>query len=64
MAVGFTRDVKLELVTVMPAADHCRRAQLSGLLFGGGVFELRPAATSACASRWGFRPWPVTCSRC
>ena len=40
MAVGFTKDVKLELVTVMPAADHCRRAQLSGLLFGGGVFEI------------------------
>ena len=40
MVVGFTRDVKLELVTVMPAADHCRRAQLSGLLFGGGVFEI------------------------
>ena len=38
--MGFTRDVKLELVTVMPAADHCRRAQLSGLLFGGGVFEI------------------------
>ena len=49
--VGFTRDVKLELVTVMPAADHCRRAQLSGLLFGAGVFEiLAPAATTACAS--------------
>ena len=39
-AVGFTRDVKLELVTVMPVADHCRRAQLSGLLFGAGVFEI------------------------
>ena len=38
--MGFTKDVKLELVTVMPAADHCRRAQLSGLLFGGGVFEI------------------------
>ena len=38
--MGFTRDVKLELVTVMPAADHCRRAQLSGLLFGAGVFEI------------------------
>jgi DNA-binding protein WhiA len=38
--VGFTKDVKRELVTVMPAADHCRRAQLSGLLFGGGVFEI------------------------
>jgi DNA-binding protein WhiA len=38
--VGFTKDVKRELVTVMPVADHCRRAQLSGLLFGGGVFEI------------------------
>jgi DNA-binding protein WhiA len=38
--VGFTRDVKLELVTVPPGADHCRRAQLSGLLFGAGTFEL------------------------
>ncbi|HEY5169549.1 MAG TPA: DNA-binding protein WhiA [Thermoleophilia bacterium] len=38
--MGFTKDVKRELVTVMPAADHCRRAQLSGLLFGGGIFEI------------------------
>jgi DNA-binding protein WhiA len=38
--VGFTRDVKLELVTVPPGADHCRRALLSGLLFGAGTFEL------------------------
>jgi DNA-binding protein WhiA len=38
--VGFTRDVKLELVTVLPGADHCRRAQLSGLFFGAGTFEL------------------------
>jgi DNA-binding protein WhiA len=38
--VGFTRDVKLELVTVPPGADHCRRAQLSGLLYGAGTFEL------------------------
>jgi DNA-binding protein WhiA len=38
--VGFTRDVKLELVTVSPGADHCRRAQLSGLLYGAGTFEL------------------------
>ncbi len=36
----FTREVKLELVTVPPGADHCRRAQLSGLLFGAGTFEL------------------------
>ena len=40
VAMGFTRDVKLELVTVMPVAEHCRRAQLSGLLFGTGTFEL------------------------
>lgn len=38
--MGFTRDVKLELVTVPPGADHCRRAQLSGLLFGAGTFAL------------------------
>ena len=38
--MGFTADVKRELVTVMPAAEHCRRAQLSGLLFGGGVFDI------------------------
>jgi DNA-binding protein WhiA len=38
--VGFTRDVKLELGTVVPAAAHCRRAQLSGILFGAGVFEI------------------------
>jgi DNA-binding protein WhiA len=38
--VGFTADVKRELVTVMPAPDHCRRAQLSGLLFGAGVFDI------------------------
>ncbi|NLE22165.1 MAG: DNA-binding protein WhiA [Actinobacteria bacterium] len=38
--MGFTRDVKLELVTVPPGAEHCRRAQLSGVLFGAGTFEL------------------------
>jgi len=38
--VGFTRDVKLELGTVVPAAAHCRRAQLSGIVFGAGVFEI------------------------
>ena len=36
----FTRDVKLELCTVVPAVDHCRRAQLSGLFFGAGVFSI------------------------
>jgi DNA-binding protein WhiA len=40
--VGFTRDVKLELGTILPTSDHCRRAQLSGLLFGAGVFEIGP----------------------
>ena len=38
--MGFAREVKLELGTVMPAAEHCRRAQLSGILFGAGVFEI------------------------
>src|SRR5450756_1185432 len=38
--MGFTRDVKLELGAVVPAAAHCRRAQLSGILFGAGVFEI------------------------
>jgi len=38
--VGFTRDVKLELGKILPTADHCRKAQLSGLLFGAGVFDI------------------------
>lgn len=38
--MSFARDVKLELVTVMPAAEHCRLAQLSGLLHGAGTFEI------------------------
>ncbi|MFA4964607.1 MAG: DNA-binding protein WhiA [Thermoleophilia bacterium] len=38
--MGFTRDVKLELGKVLPVADHCRQAQLSGVLFGAGVFDL------------------------
>src|SRR5450759_5257684 len=38
--MSFTRDVKLELGAVVPAAAHCRRAQLSGILFGAGVFEI------------------------
>lgn len=40
--MGFTRDVKLELGTIIPAADHCRRAQLSGIFFGAGTFEIGP----------------------
>ena len=38
--MAFARDVKLELGTVVPPAAHCRRAQLSGILFGAGVFEI------------------------
>jgi DNA-binding protein WhiA len=38
--VTFARDVKLELGQIVPAAEHCRRAQLSGILFGAGVFEI------------------------
>ena len=38
--MGFTQDVKRELATVIPAAEHCRRAQLSGLLFGAGVLDI------------------------
>ena len=38
--MGFTRDVKLELGTIVPAAAHCRRAQLSGIVFGAGVFDI------------------------
>ena len=38
--MSFTRDVKLELGMILPATEHCRRAQLSGVFFGAGVFEL------------------------
>ena len=38
--MAFARDVKLELGKVMPPALHCRRAELSGVLFGAGVFEI------------------------
>jgi DNA-binding protein WhiA len=49
MTVSFTRDVKLELGTVVPEAEHCRRAQLSGILFGAGVFDIGPGG------RYGLR---------
>ena len=39
-AVSFTRDVKLESARSCRRPEHCRRAQLSGLLFGAGVFEI------------------------
>ncbi len=38
--MSFTREVKRELAALQPAAEHCRRAQLSGLLFGAGTFEI------------------------
>lgn len=38
--MAFSRDVKRELATVVPATGHCRRAQLSGVLFGAGIFEI------------------------
>lgn len=40
--MAFARDVKLELTTVPPGADHCRRALVSGLIFGAGTFALGP----------------------
>ena len=47
--MSFTRDVKLELGTLVPEAEHCRKAQLSGLLFGAGTFEI------GAGSRYGVR---------
>jgi hypothetical protein len=38
--VSFSQDVKRELAALVPAAAHCRQAQLSGLLFGAGTFEI------------------------
>ena len=38
--MAFARDVKRELGTIVPADAHCRRAQLSGLLFGAGTMDL------------------------
>jgi len=38
--VSFSRDVKRELAAIVPLAEHCRRAQLSGLLFGAGTFAM------------------------
>ena len=39
-AVSFAQDVKRELASIVPAEEHCRRAQLSGLLFAAGTFEI------------------------
>lgn len=38
--MSFSRDVKRELAAILPQAGHCRRAQLSGLLFGAGTFAM------------------------
>lgn len=38
--MSFSHEVKRELATLVPAAPHCRQAQLSGLLFGAGTFEI------------------------
>jgi DNA-binding protein WhiA len=42
--VSFSRDVKRELAAIVPPAEHCRRAQLSGLLFGAGTFAMGSGA--------------------
>ena len=34
--MSFAQDVKRELAAIVPADEHCRRAQLAGLLFGAG----------------------------
>ena len=38
--MSFTQEVKRELAAVVPADEAGRRAQLSGLLFGAGTFEI------------------------
>jgi DNA-binding protein WhiA len=38
--VSFSQDVKRELDTVVPETEHCRRAELSGVIFGAGTFEI------------------------
>jgi DNA-binding protein WhiA len=47
--MSFTRDVKLELCTLLPETEHCRKAELSGLLYGAGTFEI------GAGSRYGVR---------
>lgn len=37
---SFTAEVKRELCMLVPAEDHCRRAQLAGLVFAAGTVEL------------------------
>ncbi len=38
--MSFSRDVKREMAAIVPTSGHCRRAQLSGLLFGAGTFAV------------------------
>ena len=38
--MSFTQDVKRELAAIVPAESHCGRAQLAGLLFAAGTFEI------------------------
>lgn len=38
----FARDVKLELGQTQLTTEHCRRSELSGMVFGAGVFEIGP----------------------
>ena len=45
--MSFSRDVKLELGQQLPAASHCRRAELSGVVFGAGVFDIGPGGRYA-----------------
>jgi DNA-binding protein WhiA len=38
--MSFTQDVKRELAAIVPSEAHCGRAQLAGLLFAAGTFEI------------------------
>ena len=58
--MSFTQDVKRELDTVAPETEHCRRAELSGLIFSAGVFEI--AGHAAYSVRLSFA-LPATARR-
>ena len=38
--MSFTQEVKRELAAILPSEQHCRLAQVSGLVFGAGTFEI------------------------
>ena len=42
--MSFSREVKRELAALAPEAEHCRRAQLSGLAFGAGTYAMASAS--------------------